>query len=156
MKRHRRDAPVIRIELQVDLDYEVDDHGADFIFNIHAAHTQSQTISHEHLLLSQAVTPQIHTDPVTGNRYMRLRAQPGPLKLSYSATVDLMHHCADPTQLVGGAGEPAAAAGAELHLPEPLLPVGPARQVRDPRVRRALARAQPRAGDPATGCSSTS
>jgi transglutaminase-like putative cysteine protease len=90
---------VIRIELQVDLDYEVDDHGADFIFNIHAAHTQSQTISHEHLLLSQAVTPQIHTDPVTGNRYMRLRAQPGPLKLSYSATVDLMHHCADPMQL---------------------------------------------------------
>ena len=90
---------MIRIELQVDLSYEVDDHGADFIFNIHAAHTQSQTISHENLLLSQPVVPQIHTDPATGNRYMRLRANPGTLNLSYTATVDLMHHCAEPSQL---------------------------------------------------------
>jgi transglutaminase-like putative cysteine protease len=90
---------VIRIELQVDLDYEVDAHGADFVFNIHAAHTQSQTISHENLFLSQPVAPQIHADPTTGNRYMRLRALPGALKLSYTATVELTHHCAEPSQL---------------------------------------------------------
>jgi transglutaminase-like putative cysteine protease len=30
---------------------------------------------------------------------MRLHAYPGELKLNYSATVDLMHHCGDPDQL---------------------------------------------------------
>jgi len=90
---------MIRIELQVDLSYEIDEHGADFVLNIHAAHTPSQIISAENLVLSQAIVPQMHTDPATGNRYMRLRALPGPLRLSYSATVDLTHHSADPSQL---------------------------------------------------------
>jgi transglutaminase-like putative cysteine protease len=90
---------MIRIELQVELSYEVDEHGADFVFNIHAAHTASQVISDEHLRLSQPIAPHIHTDPVTGNRYMRLRAMPGALKLNYSATVDLTHHRAAPEQL---------------------------------------------------------
>lgn len=90
---------MIRIELQVELRYEIDEHGADFVFNIHAAHTRSQTISNENLTLSQSVVPRMHTDPVTGNRYMRLRAEPGELKLSYAATVDLTHHTADPAQL---------------------------------------------------------
>lgn len=90
---------MIRIELQVELNYEIDSYGADFIFNVHAAHTASQTISAESLLLSQQILPQIYTDPGTGNRYMRLRAQPGPLKVTYSATVDLAHYKADPTQL---------------------------------------------------------
>jgi len=90
---------MIRVELQIELSYEIDAHGADFVFNIHAAHTPSQTISGERLALSQSVVPRIHTDPVTGNRYMRLRALPGELKLSYAATVDLTHHRADPAQL---------------------------------------------------------
>ena len=90
---------MIRIELQVDLSYEVDQYGADFVFNIHAAHTPSQTLSAERLELSQSIDPQMHTDPVTGNRYMRLHALPGELKLSYAATVDLAHHCAEPAQL---------------------------------------------------------
>ena len=90
---------MIRIELQVELNYEVDAYGADFVFNIHAAHTPSQTISREGLLLSQSAAAQVHTDPATGNRYLRLRAAPGELKLSYSATVDLTHHFADPAQL---------------------------------------------------------
>lgn len=91
---------MIRIELQVELSYEIDCYGADFIFNVHAAHTACQTISAEHLQLSQPVLPQIYTDPSSGNRYMRLRALPGPFKLVYTATVDLMHHRADPSQLV--------------------------------------------------------
>ena len=60
----RRAAPaVIRIELQVELDYEVDEHGADFVFNIHAAHTPQQRVAAEALVLSQPVAPQMHTDP---------------------------------------------------------------------------------------------
>jgi len=90
---------MIRIDLQLDLNYEVDSNGADFIFNIHAAHTPAQILSNERLHLSQPVTPQIHTDPFTGNRYMRLRALPGNLTVNYAATVDLHHHFADPTSL---------------------------------------------------------
>jgi transglutaminase-like putative cysteine protease len=90
---------MIRIELQVELNYEVDDQGADFVFNIHAAHTPRQTVVAESLVLSQPVAPQIHADPVTGNRYMRLRALRGALKLSYAATVELEHHCSDPDKL---------------------------------------------------------
>ena len=90
---------MVRIELQVDLSYQIDAQGADFVFNIHAAQTPSQTVCAERLVLSQSVAPRIHTDPVSGNRYMRLRALPGELRLSYSATVDLAHHRADPAQL---------------------------------------------------------
>jgi transglutaminase-like putative cysteine protease len=90
---------MIRIELQVELSYEVAEHGADFVFNIHAAHTECQRISSERLWINQPTEPQIHLDPLTGNRYMRLRAEPGELKVSYAATVDLTHHFADPAQL---------------------------------------------------------
>ena len=90
---------MIRLELQVELNYEIDQYGADFVFNIHAAQTRSQVIAAEKLVLSQPIVPQMYTDPVTGNRYMRLRALPGPLKLSYAATVDLTHHCAEATLL---------------------------------------------------------
>ena len=30
---------MIRLDSQLELDYEIAQHGADFIFNIHAAHT---------------------------------------------------------------------------------------------------------------------
>lgn len=91
---------MIRIQLQVQLNYEVDAPGADFVFNIHAAHTACQTIAAESLVLSQPVAAQIDTDPSTGNRYMRLSAMPGALSLSYMATVDLAHHFADPAGIV--------------------------------------------------------
>jgi hypothetical protein len=90
---------MIRIELKVELSYEVDSQGADFIFNVHAAHTPCQAISNERVALSQPVESWIHVDPVTGTRYMRLHAMPGPLLVSYTATVDLMHHRTDPAQL---------------------------------------------------------
>lgn len=90
---------MIRIELQVELNYEVGDQGADFVFNIHAAHTASQTIKAESLTLNQHVATTIEADRSTGNRYMRLTAQPGPLSLRYAATVDLAHHAADPGQI---------------------------------------------------------
>jgi len=90
---------MVRIELHIELNYAVAEHGADFIFNIHPAHTPSQTVSAESLTLSQPVTPRMHTDTATGNRYMRLRAQAGELKLSYAATVDLTHHRAEPQQV---------------------------------------------------------
>jgi transglutaminase-like putative cysteine protease len=90
---------MIRIELQVDLNYLVDGPGADFVFNVHAAHTPSQVVVAEHLALSQPIVAQMHTDPATGNRYMRVRAQPGELRVSYAATVELQHYRAEPASL---------------------------------------------------------
>lgn len=90
---------MIRIELQVELNYDIGPDGADFIFNIHAANTASQVVSNESVFLSQPVTSRVHRDPATGNRYMRLSALSGNLRVAYSATVDLTHHFADPQQL---------------------------------------------------------
>ena len=90
---------MVRIELQVNLSYEVASAGADFIFNIHAARTASQSITNERLEISQPVASQVFTDPTTGNRYLRLRASAGELQLAYAVTVTMTHHCADPAQL---------------------------------------------------------
>ncbi len=90
---------MIRIELRVDLTYQIDPHGADFIFNVHAANTASQFVTEERLILSQPITGRIDTDPATRNRYLRLRANPGQLDVSYAATISLNHHRADPAQI---------------------------------------------------------
>lgn len=87
---------MIRMDLQLDLQYDIDAGGADFVFNIHAAHTPSQVVMSESLVLSQQILPQLHTDPITRNRYMRLRAFPGPLKVSYKALVDITHQFVTP------------------------------------------------------------
>lgn len=86
----------IRIQLQIDLTYEIDAAGADFVFNVHAAHTASQRIPAERLTLSQAVPQRMYTTPGTGNRYLYVHAEPGELKLAYAATVDLIHHLTAP------------------------------------------------------------
>jgi transglutaminase-like putative cysteine protease len=90
---------MIRLQLSLELDYQVFDPGCDFIFNIHAAHTQWQRVVDEALTLSQNVVPHVEADPTTGNRYMRVKAFPGPLRVAYSATVDLSHHIAHPGQI---------------------------------------------------------
>ena len=75
---------MIRLKLSLDLDYEILDPAADFIFNIHAAHTQQQRVVDESLGLSQNIHGIVDTDPTSGNRYLRLRAGPAPLRVSYS------------------------------------------------------------------------
>ena len=104
---------MIRIDLHIDLTYEIDHGGADFVFNIHAARTPCQIIAAEQLLLNQPVTQRLHTDPVTGNRYLYLHGEPGQLRLSYSATVDMVHHFADPAHI---------AEIAVRHLPPEVIP----------------------------------
>jgi transglutaminase-like putative cysteine protease len=90
---------MIRIQLEVGLRYDIGEGGADFVFNIHAAQTACQTLSDESLSLSQPVQPRVHTDPQTGNRYLRVHALPGELALQYRAVVELEHHFADPARL---------------------------------------------------------
>ena len=90
---------MIRLRLGLELDYDIAEPGCDFIFNVHAAHTERQRVLDETLRLSQDVQPLVETDPATRNRYLRVKALPGPLKLTYGATVDLSHHVAPPDQI---------------------------------------------------------
>ncbi|WP_239061871.1 transglutaminase-like domain-containing protein [Ideonella livida] len=83
----------------VGLQYEVGPQGADFIFNVQAAHTRQQVVLQEQLSFSQPVLPWCHEDPVTRTRLARLRAQPGRLDLQYRAVVELHHYQADPAEL---------------------------------------------------------
>jgi transglutaminase-like putative cysteine protease len=85
---------MVRIQLAIELNYSIALPSADFIFNLHCAHTRHQTVVTEQLNLSQLVSSELYVDPATHNRYLRLNAAPGPLQLRYSATVDLQHHTA--------------------------------------------------------------
>jgi hypothetical protein len=87
---------MIRLRLSLELDYEIAQPGCDFIFNIHAAHTDCQRVLSENLQISQNVASQVDTDPISKNRYLRLSGMPGPLKVLYNATVDLNHHVEQP------------------------------------------------------------
>jgi transglutaminase-like putative cysteine protease len=90
---------MITLRLALELAYDVSAPGCDFVFNIHAAHTARQRVLREALTLSQQVPSSIDTDPATGSRYLRLTATPGPLKVSYSTTIELTHHFAQPGQI---------------------------------------------------------
>ncbi|MDZ7927345.1 MAG: hypothetical protein U5L46_09770 [Agrobacterium sp.] len=88
---------MVRIHLAIDLQYQVHTPpGADFIFNVQAAHTPQQTVVWEELQVSQPVPLVSHTDPATRTRTLRLTAVPGPLLLRYRATLDITHHVAAP------------------------------------------------------------
>ncbi len=123
---------MIRLQLLLELDYEVAQPGCDFIFNIHAAHTARQRVLQELLTLNQDVPHQVDTDPVTGNRYLRLSARPGPLRVAYSATVDLLHHKQWPASI---AETPVA------RLPTPVLGyIYPSRYCQSDRLTRLATR----------------
>lgn len=87
---------MVRLELDLALAYDIrDPNGADFVFNIHAAQTAHQRVRDERLTFTQALVPEIQTDAATAMRVMRLHAAPGPLRVSYTATVDVDHHVAE-------------------------------------------------------------
>jgi transglutaminase-like putative cysteine protease len=90
---------MVRLQFSIELHYDIDAPGCDFIFNIHAARTPHQIVVQESLGISQALTTNLYTDPVTYNRYLRLHAFGGPLTVRYEATVDLDHFIAQPAQL---------------------------------------------------------
>ena len=90
---------MIRINLLLELNYQIGQNGADFIFNIQAAQTRHQRVSNENLSLNQSITTLANVDPVTGSRHLRLTAMPGPLRLIYTATVDLDHYRSAPEQI---------------------------------------------------------
>ncbi|MDB6062233.1 MAG: transglutaminase domain protein [Verrucomicrobiaceae bacterium] len=91
---------MVKLNLSLELNYDIAAPGCDFIFNIQAAQTQCQTIVEENLQLNQPLTPDLYRDPWSGNRYLRLNALPGPFKLQYAATIELAHFIMAPPQLL--------------------------------------------------------
>ncbi len=87
---------MVRIKFFIELQYDIVAAPSDFIFNIHAAQTSCQSLVGEDFQVSPAVAVALFTDPANGNRYARLRVDPGPLKVRYEAMVDIAHHIESP------------------------------------------------------------
>ena len=90
---------MIRLKLSIDLWYEIANQASDFIFNIHAAQTGHQTVVTESLEINPPLTAVVYPDPTSGTRFMRLRADPGPLIIRYAATIDIDHHVESPASV---------------------------------------------------------
>lgn len=90
---------MVRLKFSIELAYQVADAGCDFVFNIHAAQTRQQVVVYETLGISQVLQPDIHTDAVSHNRYLRFHTVPGPLTVNYAATVDVHHFRESPDNL---------------------------------------------------------
>ena len=88
---------MVRFELSIALQYEVWQ-SADFVFNFHPAQTPFQQVSNERLVVSPFIKGVIRSDSISGNRHLRLHAEPCLLNLQYAATVDVQHAIADPVQ----------------------------------------------------------
>ena len=90
---------MIRLQFAIELHYEIDEPGCDFIFSFHAAKTQHQLVVSESRQLSQNLPLVMYTDQNTHTRFLRLKARAGILQLQYEAVVDLNHHIADPATI---------------------------------------------------------
>jgi transglutaminase-like putative cysteine protease len=86
---------MIRVSIDNELHYHVAQ-VSDFVFNIEAARNQYQRIIDETLSFDPPLAYQQFTDPVLENRFVRIRANPGPLKVTYRATVGLDYLVNDP------------------------------------------------------------
>ncbi len=95
----KKQATSIRLRYHADLQYDVRSPGCDFIFNVQAARTGQQHVVSEKLEISQPVPPQYFVDPATNSRYLRLRADEGPLRVYCETVVDLLLHRAPPATL---------------------------------------------------------
>jgi transglutaminase-like putative cysteine protease len=90
---------MVRMSFSIQLLYRIEHQPGDFIFNVHAAHTPLQVVVSENLQLTPFAATGVETDPATGSRFVRLRADPGELRLRYDATVDIAHHLEAPGNL---------------------------------------------------------
>jgi transglutaminase-like putative cysteine protease len=90
---------MVRIKFFVELRYGVAGLPSDFILNIHAAQTPCQSVVSEKLQTTPVVRTALFTDPASGNRYARMRVEPGILSMRYDATVDIAHHFESPDKV---------------------------------------------------------
>lgn len=91
---------MIKLNLDVALEYTVNAPSADFIFYIHAANTSHQRVVSEYLTLEPpSAIWEIQTHANAGQRCLRLSAQPGALSVRYQAAVEIDHHMQSPRDI---------------------------------------------------------
>lgn len=90
---------MVRLDFNIQLQYEILNAPADFILNIHAATTAHQHIISEQFSITPTLTADMYTDPFYGSKYARFQAPPGQLQINYDASVSLDHYAADPSTL---------------------------------------------------------
>lgn len=73
-------------QIDCGLSYALDG-PCDFIFSIHASLSMGQAVLSESIAIDPPVAYRVNTDPSSGNRWLRLHAEAGPLCLRYQATV---------------------------------------------------------------------
>ena len=67
-----------------------------FVFNFEAARFDAQTVQEERLQLVPKTSIERWTMPESGNRYLRVPAEPGELHVRYEAEVELSPRLEDP------------------------------------------------------------
>jgi Transglutaminase-like enzymes, putative cysteine proteases len=72
---------------------------APFVFNVEVAKFAAQKIINETLDITPAVSIERWTMPESGNRYLRLIAEPGELEVGYRADVELKPQLLDPAAI---------------------------------------------------------
>jgi len=84
--------PRIRLRYRAELRYDVQPPGGDFIFNVQAAATANQRVISETLDITESAITRSFVDAPSRNRYLRIQAAPGPLRVCCEAVVELAHH----------------------------------------------------------------
>ncbi len=93
------DAPVAQtFDIDCTLEYQVSG-PADFLFQIHAHDGMDQQVLSESLLITPDLPTHVYADPGIGHRFLRLRAEAGPLTLHYQARVQRAVQPLDPQAL---------------------------------------------------------
>ena len=89
---------MIRFDLSITLDYNVLS-PSDFIFIIQPTSTPYQRVTWEQLSTEPALQVQEEPHGAPVSRHLRMRSEPGPMRLRYDAIVDLVHHFALPADI---------------------------------------------------------
>ena len=115
------------IEVSSELTYQVNT-PTDFLFNVAATETKYQSIRDENVLVTPEVPYEISQIGGERNRVLRLKADPGPLTLTYHAEVNLTPEIDDP---------PAIDEASYGELPSEVLPyLNPSRYCESDRLAR--------------------
>ena len=82
---------MVRIDVDISLQYDVGPSGADFIFNIQPSNYGRQSVISEEMTISQDLFVLKHVDPMTGSRTLRMHANPGLLQIQARSLVEINH-----------------------------------------------------------------
>jgi transglutaminase-like putative cysteine protease len=87
-----------RLDIGTDLEYQVLE-PSEFIFKIHAASTPRQQVSRVELAVEPSTRYVVEGCHSFGNQHLRFHAEPGPLKVSYTARVEIKPFLIAPSKL---------------------------------------------------------